>query len=160
MIDIVPYATSHADAVVALILGIQRDEFGVPVTLQDQPDLLDVERFYRRGAGNFWVALDAGAVVGTIALLDVGDGRAALRKMFVAASHRGARHGVAQRLLDTLIAWCGARGVRQIDLGTTEKFLAAHRFYEKNGFVGITRDELPSTFPVMQVDTRFYRRLL
>jgi hypothetical protein len=47
-----------------------------------------------------------------------------------------------------------------IFLGTTAKFLAAHRFYEKNGFHEIGRDELPAAFPVMTVDTKFYRRSL
>ncbi|MGC8035309.1 GNAT family N-acetyltransferase, partial [Salmonella enterica] len=83
---------------------------------------------------NFWVAVDVGKVVGTISLLDIGNAQVALRKMFVAASHRGKEHGTAARLLEGAIAWARAQGVRQIFLGTTDKFLAAHRFYEKNGF--------------------------
>jgi N-acetylglutamate synthase-like GNAT family acetyltransferase len=46
--------------------------------------------------------------------------------------------------------------VKHIYLGTTAKFLAAHRFYEKHGFDLIEQDQLPSSFPVMVVDTRFY----
>lgn len=42
-------------------------------------------------------------------------------------------------------------------LGTTERFLAAHRFYEKNGFVLVDRSALPASFPLMAVDSRFYR---
>ena len=45
-------------------------------------------------------------------------------------------------------------------LGTTDAFLAAHRFYEKHGFSRIDRDALPAAFPVMAVDTRFYRLAL
>jgi hypothetical protein len=51
-------------------------------------------------------------------------------------------------------------GVAEIYLGTTEKFLAAHRFYERNGFGLIESSELPPAFPVMAVDTRFYKRRL
>jgi GNAT superfamily N-acetyltransferase len=80
----------------------------------------------------------------------------ALRKMFVAPSYRGRECGVAQRLLDTLLDWSRARAVRQIYLGTTARFHAAHRFYEKNGFRLVEPTELPASFPVMQVDTRFY----
>jgi N-acetylglutamate synthase-like GNAT family acetyltransferase len=54
------------------------------------------------------------------------------------------------------VDWARQQGVRQIFLGTTAKFLAAHRFYEKNGFRQIEQAELPPTFPVMVVDTRFY----
>ena len=39
----------------------------------DQPDLLQIPQFYQSGAGNFWVALDGEEVVGTVALLDIGN---------------------------------------------------------------------------------------
>lgn len=157
MIDIVPAERAHAEGVISLILPIQQAEFGIPITRDDQPDLQDPPASYRRGSGNFWVALDGERVVGTIALLDIGARQAALRKMFVAASHRGAAQGIAARLLATLVLWCQSRGVREVFLGTTDRFHAAHRFYEKNGFVEIARGALPAGFPVMAVDTKFYR---
>jgi N-acetylglutamate synthase-like GNAT family acetyltransferase len=160
MISITPASPAHADGIVSVILPIQQAEFGIPITLDGQPDLKDIAGFYQQGDGNFWVALDSDAndnvVVGTVGLLDIGNQQAALRKMFVAASHRGAAHGVARRLLDTLLAWCRARGVHEVYLGTTDKFLAAHRFYEKNGFHDVDRAKLPERFPVMVVDTKFY----
>ena len=48
----------------------------------------------------------------------------------------------------------------EVLLGTTEKFVAAQRFYEKNGFAEIEREELPVTFPLMAVDVKFYTYLL
>jgi GNAT superfamily N-acetyltransferase len=157
LINIQPFSTPYCEGVVKLILPIQQTEFGIPVTLDDQPDLLDIPGFYQHGRGNFWIAIDdAGTVVGSIALLDIGDGRAALRKMFVADSHRGAGSGLAYSLLKTLLQWSRGRGIQEICLGTTEKFLAAHRFYEKHGFVRIDKTALPEAFPVMSVDTRFY----
>jgi N-acetylglutamate synthase-like GNAT family acetyltransferase len=156
MHQIVPFAPEHAEGVVAVILPIQQAEFGIPITLDAQPDLEDIPGFYQRGDGNFWVALADGKVVGTLALLDIGSHQAALRKMFVASTHRGPEHGIAKALLETLLAWCRARGVREIYLGTTASFLAAHRFYEKNGFREIPRQALPPRFPVMTVDTKFY----
>lgn len=158
MIEVVPFLPAHADGVVSLILPIQQSEFGIPVTLADQPDLLDIPGFYQRGAGNFWVALHQGQVVGSIALLDIGHHQAALRKMFVAPAWRGREHGVAASLLDTLVASGRAAQVREVWLGTTDKFLAAHRFYEKHGFRQVPREALPARFPVMAVDTRFYLR--
>ena len=160
MIRIVPFASQHGESVGALIVGIQRDEFQIPITLKDQPDLEDIAAFYRRGRGNFWVAVSNEEVVGTVALLDIGNQRGALRKMFVHASYRGPGRGVSVRLLDTLLEWSRAHGVKDIFLGTTEKFLAAHRFYERNGFHQIPAAELPPTFPRMEVDTRFYWRSL
>jgi N-acetylglutamate synthase-like GNAT family acetyltransferase len=160
MIRIVPFVPQHADGVIRVVLPIQQAEFGIPITLAAQPDLLDIPAFYQRGNGNFWVALDGATVVGTIALLGIGNDQAALRKMFVAATHRGPARGVATQLLGTLMAWCEAKGVTAIFLGTTARFLAAHRFYEKNGFREIAREALPESFPVMAVDTKFYMRAL
>lgn len=160
MIEIVPFTPRHEEGVAALIVGIQRDEFQFQITLADQPDLQDIPAFYQRGAGNFWVALVEGAVVGTVALLDLGNHQGALRKMFVHARYRGPGHGVSARLLDTLLQWSRARGVKDVYLGTTEKFLAAHRFYERNGFEQIAASELPASFPKMALDTRFYHLAL
>jgi len=164
---IVPFAAAHQQGVVELISGIQRGEYQLPITPADQPDLMGIPGFYRNGAqgpGGFWVALDeAGRVVGTIALLNIGPGatgrgQGALRKMFVAQNQRGA--GLAAALLDTLVSWCAGAGIGALFLGTTERFLAAHRFYEKHGFTRVTKDSLPPSFPVMVVDTVFYARNL
>ena len=156
MVQVRPYELNDKEAVAAVILPIQQLEFGIPISLEAQPDLSHITTFYQRGNGNFWVAVVDGSAVGTIGLLDIGNREAALRKMFVAAAYRGREHGVAQRLLDQLLAWCAQRGLSRIFLGTTAMFLAAHRFYEKNGFTEIQRADLPASFPVMSVDTRFY----
>jgi uncharacterized protein YdhG (YjbR/CyaY superfamily)/GNAT superfamily N-acetyltransferase len=158
VIRVLEFQPAHTHAVASLIIPIQREEFGFPITLADQPDLADIPGFYQHGAGNFWVALHADTVVGTIALRDIGGGQAALRKMFVAAPFRGREHATARQLLDELLAWSRARDLRRIFLGTTAKFLAAHRFYEKHGFREIERTDLPGAFPVMALDTKFYAR--
>lgn len=159
-VTIVPYANEMIDGVRDLILPIQRNEFRIPITYDEQSDLHDIDGFYRRGDGEFWVALAGGEVVGSIAMLDIGGGRAALRKMFVRTSYRGREHGTAAKLLARLIAHAEAVGMAEIYLGTTAKFLAAHRFYEKAGFSQIGEHELPDRFPRMNVDTRFYKLLL
>jgi hypothetical protein len=77
LIDIIPFAPVHRDAVVDVILLVQRDEFGIEITL-----------------------------------------------------------------------------------GGTSRRLAAHRFCERNGFVEIDRKRLRPAFPIMAVDTKFYRRTI
>jgi len=164
---IVPYTDACRQGVVELISGIQRGEYQLPITPADQPDLLDIPCFYLNGAhgpGGFWTALNAvGTVVGTVALLNIGpnalgQGQGALRKMFVARDQRGT--GLAAALLDTLVAWCADAGLGALFLGTTDRFQAAHRFYEKHGFTRVAKDSLPPSFPVMAVDTVFYTRRL
>jgi N-acetylglutamate synthase-like GNAT family acetyltransferase len=160
VIEVVPFSLKHQAGVIDVILPIQQSEFGIPITLEDQPDLRDIPGFYQRASGNFWLALADAQVVGTVALLDIGDAQGALRKMFVRPEYRGARYRVAHRLLETLIGWCQEKRMRAVFLGTTAKFLAAHRFYEKCGFAEIPKADLPAAFPVMAVDTKFYVRTI
>ena len=157
MIEIIPFAEKYRQDVVDVILPILQSEFDFAVTLDQQPDLLDIPNFYQKDNGNFWIALSDGVVVGTISLLIIGNGRGALRRMFVKESFRGKKYGLARSLLDALLQWCLTIGVREVYLGTTEKFLAAHRFYEKNGFTEIQKPALPSRFPGMTGDTKFYK---
>ena len=154
-----PFTAGDAPAVLALILSIQRGEFGLAITAADQPDLADVAGFYQAGLGQFWVAERKGAVVGTIGLRDTGGRVLALRKMFVGPEARGAS-GVAGPLLATAIGHARARHVAEIWLGTTDRFLAAQRFYEKHGFDRVAPDALPASFPRMAVDNVFYRLTL
>ncbi len=157
MLTIRAFHPGDEDAVVGVILPIQREEFGFSITAADQPDLAAIPDWYQAGAGQFWLAELDGEAVGTIALKDIGGGAVALRKMFVKPVARGVV-GAAQALLDTALAHARERGVLAIWLGTTEAFKAAHRFYEKNGFALVEPETLPETFPRMAVDTRFYRK--
>ena len=68
----------------------------------------------------------------------------------------GARRAAPQRSCWTPCSVGRARRIEEIYLGTNEEFLAAHRFYEKHGFAEIPREHLPSKFPVMAVDSKFY----
>lgn len=154
MITIVDYQSTDCDRVVSLVLDIQRGEFGVPITLADQPDLADIQTFYQRDRGAFWVARDGDEIVGTLGLLDAGE--CALRKMFVRKDRRRV-HGVASRLLDTLLGHARAHSVPRLFLGTRPEMHAAHRFYEKNGFHRVDPEALPPAFPRMSLDSVFYR---
>ena len=156
-ISIQEYSEEYKEAVIDLILDIQQNEFAIPIKIEDQPDLNSIPDFYQIKGGNFWIALCNQQVVGTISMLDIGNHQGALRKMFVKAAYRGGGYSVATLLLQTLINGAREHGIRDIYLGTTEKFLAAHRFYEKNKFVQIDKMNLTSDFPIMKVDTRFYK---
>lgn len=157
---IIPFENQYKAQVIDLITAIQQTEFGIKIRLAEQPDLDNIPAVYQKGCGNFWVAVVDDKVVGTISLMDIGEGQGALRKMFVAEKYRGSVHGVAKNLLDELLRWSKKEKLKEVYLGTTSKFLAAHRFYEKNGFVEVSKDDLPQGFQVMAVDTKFYRHLI
>ena len=154
-----PFSPGDEAAVIGVILPIQREEFGIAITAADQPDLADIPTWYQTGAGQFWLAELEERAVGTVALKDIGDGAVALRKMFVKPEARG-EVGVAQALLHTALTHARTSGVAAVWLGTTDRFRAAHRFYEKNGFAVVDVADLPDAFPRMAVDTRFYRLAL
>ncbi|WP_027722462.1 GNAT family N-acetyltransferase [Maridesulfovibrio zosterae] len=155
-VQITEYKKKHAQEVLNLIVSIQKDEYNLPITASDQPDLMDIENFYQTNSGNFWVAEHDSQVVGTLSLLDIGNKEGAMRKMFVAPSYRGMPHKVAKQLLEILLSWAKEKDFKNIYLGTTTKFMAAQKFYKKNGFDEILKTELPSNFPIVKVDTIFY----
>jgi N-acetylglutamate synthase-like GNAT family acetyltransferase len=158
--SIAVYTDDYKQSIVELILPIQTEEFNVAITAGDQPDLQDIPGYYQHGAGNFWVAIIDNAVIGTIALSDIGNEQGALRKMFVHKNYRGKEYGVAQALLNTLLSWAKEKELQEIFLGTTDQFHAAHRFYEKNNFQQVPVDSLPANFSRMAVDSIFYRTIL
>ena len=155
-IEIHTYSEIYNRDVINLILTIQQKEFEIPIDLEAQPDLKNIPAFYQSHNGNFWVATIDNIIIGTIALLDIGNNRAALRKMFVKAPFRGNKFGIGQSLLNTVFDWALEKKINDLILGTTDKFVAAQRFYEKNGFKEIDKTLLPIGFPVMPVDTKFY----
>ena len=146
----------YRDRVIALILPIQQIEFSVPVTLEDQPDLLNIDEHYNENGGAFWVAELGEEVVGTISLMAFDGQSVALRKMFVKKEFRGKEFGIANLLLHTLIDHCKVHGINAIYLGTVDMLKAAHRFYEKSGFQEIGTEDLPFRFPRMMADNKFY----
>ena len=154
------YSSDYQSQILDLILSIQQGEYNIPISKEDQPDLLNIENVYQSGSGNFWIALYQGEVVGTIALLDIGNHQVALRKMFVKKEYRGKIFQTASLLLHNAIAWTKTKEVKEIYLGTTLQFAAAHRFYEKHHFENIEIDKLPTKFPVMQVDKKFYKYIV
>lgn len=151
------FSEVYQEQVSELILHIQQYEYGIEITKEDQPDLFNIPRFYQVGKGNFWIAKVDNVVIGTISLLDIGNNYVALRKMFVNKSYRGSEFQIAKSLLNHAIEWAKNNYIQTIFLGTTPQFLAAHRFYEKNGFIAIERTELPVAFPIVKVDRVFYK---
>ena len=159
-IQISPLDNSYCREIIDIILPIQQIEFNVPVTLEGQPDLLDIETNYHQTGGNFWGAFHNGELVGTIGIIAIDNNGGALRKMFVRKEYRGKELGIAQLLLDTLIAYCKQNEINAIYLGTVDLLKAAHRFYEKNGFNRLPKTDLPKSFPLMGADNIFYELYL
>jgi GNAT superfamily N-acetyltransferase len=152
-----PIYNDYCNQVIDIILTIQQVEFSLPITIDQQPDLRDIEANYHQGGGKFWGAFLGDELVGTIALINCGNNTGCIRKMFVKKEYRGREFGTAQRLLDVLLQFCRDNEIVHIYLGTVHQLKAAHRFYERNGFSSIDIDDLPSYFPLMKTDNMFYQ---
>ncbi|MCZ4501174.1 MAG: family N-acetyltransferase [Marmoricola sp.] len=155
-ITITPIFNDYCSQVLDLILPIQQIEFNVPVTLEGQPDLLDIETHYHKNGGGFWGAKYEDELVGSIALIATGHHAGAIRKMFVKKEFRGKEVGTAQQLLETLIEYCKKQEITDLYLGTVDMLKAAHRFYERNGFVEIKSEQMPVYFPRMMGENVYY----
>jgi len=155
-LHIQPLDNSYSDQLIDLILTIQQKEFNVPITIEDQPDLKSIENFYMKSGGNFWGAFIEGELVGSIALVKFDDREAAVRKMFVKKEFRGKELNIAQELLEVLISFCHNNGIETIYLGTVSILKAAIRFYERNHFLQVKKENLPTRFPLMSADNVFY----
>ncbi|WP_445430542.1 GNAT family N-acetyltransferase [Chryseobacterium indoltheticum] len=155
MLEINLVNNTYSKEIIDLVLNIQQKEFNVPITIEDQPDLMQIEDFYFANGGSFWGAFIDGELVGTIALVKFDEKAAAIRKMFVKKEFRGKEYGIAQKLLETLITYCQKNGIDEVYLGTVSILEAALRFYERNHFIRIEKEQLPSKFPLMTADNVF-----
>jgi len=91
--------------------------------------------------GMVFFALDGETVVGTVALIRVGDGRCELAKMAVATTHQG--RGIGEMLGQACKAWAAENGVRTLCLETNSKLANAIRLYERLGFRRAVEPDAP-----------------
>lgn len=159
-LKIISYTPVYKEQVFNLILKIQNEEYDVPITIHEQPDLRNIPINYQQHNDNFWIALAEDKIIGTIALHSIGNNQAVLKKMYVHAAYRGKPLRVAKKLLTILCDWCRSKAITEIYLGTTDFFIAAQKFYEHNGFCEITQEELPIAFPVTPYHAKFYKYYL
>ncbi|MBI2707448.1 MAG: MarR family transcriptional regulator [Proteobacteria bacterium] len=143
--------------IITMIETIQKGEFSLPITDDINACILRAEEdFYYNNSYNFWYATDKdGTIIGSIGLKKIDDQTAEIKKFFIHQSYRG--KSVAPKLMNALIKSAVKHRFDRLYLGTVDKFQAAHRFYEKYGFVRLTKQELPSGFEICPVDTVFFK---
>ncbi|MCM1183299.1 MAG: GNAT family N-acetyltransferase [Roseburia sp.] len=136
------YEEPYKEQVIELILNIQNNEAGIGLSLEEQPDLKDIDSFYKKDGGAFLLALnELDEVIGTIALMNKGNGIGILKKFFVRADCRSQKAGL--RLYLSLSDFCAENHINTLILDTPAVAKASHKFYEQNGFVRIEKSALP-----------------
>ncbi len=97
------------------------------------PELRAIATSFKAGRGRFWVAENAGRIVGSVGLVPAAEaGARELRKLYVAADLR--RRGLASRLLVLAEGEAKARGADVLELWTDSRFHEAHAFYARAGY--------------------------
>lgn len=158
MVDITAFNKSDQDIIREFILDIQNGEFNLGFTQNDQPDLIDTEKFYLDG--NFWTARINGEIVGTIGLQNLDNHNGILRKMFVRQDYRGAQPKIAQQLFDELASFAKCINLKVIWLDTPAIAVASHRFYERNGFNQADKLNLPEGYVFPDKNSKIYKLAL
>jgi|TARA_R110002124_G_scaffold55368_1_gene156639 putative acetyltransferase len=157
MIRYIPFETKYQEKLIKLILDIQQIEFNISITKEQQPDLQAIDTFYRKNGGEFWLAIDSNDdVVGSIALINIGNGNGVIRKMFVKQAYRGKDYGIAQKLFEMLLCYCKMNAFNYLYLGTVNILAAAITFYKRNQWIEIQKSDLPLEFPLMIQDNIFF----
>jgi GNAT superfamily N-acetyltransferase len=98
------------------------------------PELLALATYFAEAGGALWAAEQDGRVIGMAATRPMQQDAAwEICKVYVARQARGS--GLAHALLGAAEAHARAAGAERLVLWTDTRFEAAHRFYEKRGFV-------------------------
>lgn len=156
--DIITYAEKYKGQIIDLILQIQNEEAKIGLGLDEQPDLCNIPDSYEKAGGEFWVAVEHEQVIGTIALMNKGNGNGVLKKFFVRQNWRNKKIGY--ELYQHLLEFAKQNKIKQILLDTPSVAQASHKFYERAGFKKITRQELPFEYDYSDRDSLLYLLIL
>ncbi len=152
--EIITYQDKYWQQATDLILHIQNEEAKISLPLDEQPDLLDIPQSYQIPGGQFWLAVEDNTVVGTLALMNKGQGHGVLKKFFVKEDYRNKK--VGYQLYQKLLEFAKEKGITTILLDTPSVAKASHRFYERAGFQRIGREEAPFAYDYPDRDSYLY----
>ena len=139
---IVPFAATHRDAFKALnVAWIERHFILEPA---DHRALDHPEAYILKGGGQIAMALYDGEIVGSCALIAMGDGSYELAKMAVADAAQGLGIGLA--LGQHMIDQARALGAKRLYLETNSSLVPALALYRKLGFKPVEGATSPSPY--------------
>jgi uncharacterized HAD superfamily protein/GNAT superfamily N-acetyltransferase len=106
---------------------------------KDRPDVSNIEEYYLKNNGNFWLAIDVKTkkIIGSIALENK-DKYGILKRFYVNKEYQ--KLGIGNRLYKTLYIFVKREtAIEEIVLVSGEVLKEAHHFYIKNGFNQVER---------------------
>ncbi len=130
-----PGQDADAEGFIALIGACWAEFPGCILDVDGEvPELRALASYFAQAGGALWAAEQDGQVVGMVGTRPLREDAAwEICRMYVAKDQRGT--GLAHRLLDTAEAHARQAGAERLVLWSDTRFDAAHRFYEKRGYV-------------------------
>ena len=156
MITISQFEDKYTQDVIDIVLHFQNDGTRPIVSVDDQPDLLNIVDEYINKGGNFWIAKNGETLIGTIGIMPYSTEIAVLKKFFVYEGYQGKPNHVGKKLYDVLLDFAKENGYKTILLDTPHNTERAHKFYEKAGFREVMEDDLPIKFSHPYKDCDFF----
>lgn len=156
MISIIQFKDCYTQDVIDLVLHFQNDGTRPLVTVNDQPDLLNIKESYINAGGDFWIAIDNDKLIGSIGIMPYSKEIAVLKKFFVYEGYQGEPFHLGQKLYAALLSFAKEKGFTTILLDTPYNTVRAHKFYEKAGFKKLDENELPLKFSHPYKDCDFF----
>jgi putative acetyltransferase len=129
---IVPFETSHAPAVLDVIGAVFREYAMTFDPSGFDADLTDIRGYYLERGGRFWVLVDDGRVVGTVAVIPSGPLACEIKRLYLFPEYRG--RGLGRALMERTLDWATASGYRHIVAWSDVRLTTAHSVYERMGF--------------------------
>jgi GNAT superfamily N-acetyltransferase len=117
-----------------------REAFEAYIDQALSEEICRIPEYYAERSGGFWVAVEAGRLLGTFGLEQAGSDAMELRRMYVDPAVR--RRGIASAMLECAEAECRRRGVERLVLSTSELQREAIALYEKFGFSCIREERV------------------
>lgn len=130
-----PARDEDAEGFIALIGACWSEYPGCILDVdREVPELRSLASYFVGAGGAAWAAERDGRIVGMVGTRPLGTDKAwEICKVYVSKEMRGT--GLAHRLLDIAEARALEGGADRLVLWTDTRFEAAHRFYEKRGYV-------------------------
>jgi putative acetyltransferase len=128
---IIEYSEEYQEVVKEFVIAAH-EEFGFPYNQDLDADLENPSIFYKDRGGVLYLLLDGTRLIGTVAVKNLGDGAAELKRMYLNKMYRG--QGLGQRLLDHALVFCRERSFKRVVLDTNIQQVDAQKFYGRNGF--------------------------
>lgn len=114
-------------------------EFGFTYMPEYDSDLDDPEGFYQKQGGMFYLLNENNKIIGTIGIINKGEGIAELKRFYVDTNHR--QKGCGTQLFNEALEFCKKNRFKKIEFETGKAFTKGHAFYQKRDFKIVREDE-------------------